>query len=195
MSFFLLNISHCSWWQYCCWWLLHLRFSICYFHWWVCKGDTLLFLGQFFAFYYTAYTVRPVYVTQREKRANFTQSSKEGGVSVNLFLAPSPFARERVFMLHCPLLLNSKVYWSTINMHVTLPCQKWGNTTILRGSVRDNRRCYFDSMFLLNWIVRVIFPWEYFCNKSVHSVSGATNINIFLFSRVLLLWQKGRPAR
>ena len=40
----------------------------------LCKRDTLLFLGQFFAFYYTAYTAHhvPVYVTQREKRANFT---------------------------------------------------------------------------------------------------------------------------
>ena len=54
------------------------------------EKDTLLFLRQFLAFYYRAYTVRPVYVTLRERGANFTQNSR-GGLSVNWFSTSSKY--------------------------------------------------------------------------------------------------------
>ena len=36
----------------------------------------------------------PVYVTQREKRANFTEKPEGGGISLTLFFTPSPLAGE-----------------------------------------------------------------------------------------------------
>ena len=54
------------------------------------EKDTLLFLRQFLAFYYRAYTVRPVYVTLRERGANFTQNSR-GGLQISDNLNRSQF--------------------------------------------------------------------------------------------------------
>ena len=61
------------------------------------EKDTLLFLRQFLAFYYRAYTVCPVYGTLRERGANFTQNSR-GGLSVNWFFTSSKY--QKTFIGH-----------------------------------------------------------------------------------------------